>query len=216
MPPSWLSMSTRGRRTWGPAASRRRGRRRGAARATTARSAPYAGPITPAATPVTTPGALEERHPALIRRYVRGTRRADAGDDLVGDGAEALGPLGGGDLVVALRGRSARRRRRPRPATSPRSTMQLVHRDDADDRAAAAPDQHLATRQPEVAGHAVGVARGHGRDAARRARPRSAGRTRAACAGGQRLHERDPAVQRHRGTQRQRRRSPPSVGGGMP
>ena len=44
-----------------------------------------------------------------------GHARADAAHDLVRDRSEAFGPLVGGDLGVALRGRAARPRRRPRP-----------------------------------------------------------------------------------------------------
>ena len=93
---------------------------------------------------------------------------ADAGDDLVGDRAEALGPLGGGDLLVALRA-DEHDLVADLDGGVADVDHQLVHRDDAGDRAAPAADEHLATDQPEVAGHTVGVPRGHGRDAARRA-----------------------------------------------
>ena len=67
---------------------------------------------------------------------------------------------------------------------------------------------------PEAAGHAVGVAGGHGGDASRRAHLRAQA-VRDACARGQRLHERDARAQRERRTQREvERRSPPAPAAG--
>ena len=106
-------------------------------------------------------GALEDVarvHP----RYRRGTR-PDAGDDLVGDGAEVVGPLQRGDLVVAL----APEEHDFVAGFDRRITdvdHELVHRHDPGDRVPAATDQHFPAGEPQVAGHAVGVAGGHRRD----------------------------------------------------
>ena len=84
-------------------------------------------------------------------------------------------PLGGGDLLVALAA-DEHDLVADLDGDVAEVDQQLVHRDHADDRAAPAADQHLAAGEAEVAGHAVGVARGHGRDPSRRARPPTAGR----------------------------------------
>src|SRR5690349_18231025 len=95
-------------------------------RATSARSVAYASPTVPAATPATSPvrfsalaairlvdsvpasrpsGHASTASPSAGRSLAdvgAGHPGADAGHDLVGDGAEPFAPLGGGDLVVAL------------------------------------------------------------------------------------------------------------------
>ena len=67
-----------------------------------------------------------------------------------------------------------------RPVVVAAVDHELVHRDDADDRAAAAADQHLAAGEPKAPRHAVGVADRHGGDDASALDARSAARRRRA------------------------------------
>src|SRR5690606_25391836 len=74
-----------------------------------------------------------------------GDPRADRAHDLVADRAEPVGPVLGADLLVALAAQQhdlvADRDRQIADVDH-----QLVHRDDAHDRAAASADQHVGAR----------------------------------------------------------------------
>ena len=113
---------------------------------------------------------------------------------LVADRAEARGPLLGRDPLVALPAEQ-----HDLVAALHRVVAavdhQLVHRDGADDRPAAAADQHVAVRR-QAAAHAVGVAQRHGRDVGVGGElvAQPVGQP---VAGGQPLDERHPGLQRH-------------------
>ena len=103
----------------------------------------------------------------------------DPAHDRVRDGAHRPRPRRGGDLLVALAPDQ-----HDLVADLDREVAdvehQLVHRDGARDRAAPAAHDRLAAVMRELAGHTVGVADRHGRDAGRARRSRSAARTTAA------------------------------------
>ena len=126
--------------------------------------------------------------------------RRDTPHDLVPDGAQQVGPLGGRDLVVALapqqHGVIAHRH-----GVVAHVDHHLVHRDHPDDGAAATTEQYLAARREQPPRHPVGVPDGqHGHGGVGGERVPQA--VRDVLARAHATHQRHPGVQRQRGPQR--------------
>src|SRR5665213_4258737 len=120
-------------------------------------------PATPPSRPAPIPTRLTRLTGNSGSRVSAGHARPDSADDGVRDRAHPIGPLLGGDVLVAL-------------ASDQHDLVahldrlityidhELVHRDRSRDRVAVPADQHLAAVVRELTGNTVGVPNRHRRD----------------------------------------------------